>query len=62
MKCEICHKSPPKDNVSLFRINEFGVKGIWRCKTHLTFEQESNIDFDVKKIVEIIEQDNRNKN
>lgn len=61
MKCEICGKAPPKDDVALFRINEVGVPGIWRCRAHLTHDQEADIDSEVHKIVRIIEEDNRSR-
>lgn len=32
MKCEVCQRSPKQ--VPLFRVNEKGVLGRWRCKTH----------------------------
>lgn len=35
MKCEICGKGIP-DGVDLFRQNEKGVVGIWRCTEHNT--------------------------
>ncbi len=39
MKCEICgggcaEDSQPKVD-SLYRINKFGIDGVWRCKQHL---------------------------
>lgn len=58
MKCEICGQGPI-DGVSLFRVNEKGVIGIWRCKTDLTHEQEADLEMEVLSIVQIIEQDNR---
>lgn len=61
MKCEICHKGPPNDPVTLFRVNEKGVKGIWRCTEHLTRSQSTAVDPEVRKIVGIIEDDNRRK-
>ena len=58
MKCSICHKSPIEDNVALFRVNKFGIKGIWRCKSHLTKKQKSSINLEVKNIIDIIEKSN----
>ena len=36
MICEICGANPAHDSTKiLYRINEKGVKGIWRCQEHL---------------------------
>lgn len=59
IQCEVCGKGM-EEGATLYRVNETGVPGIWRCKPHLTFEQESSLDFDCKKIVEAIEEHNRN--
>lgn len=62
MKCEICGKGPmDPEMVGLTRVNEKGVKGIWRCKAHLTFEQEAAIDPEIKEITDMIESENRRK-
>jgi hypothetical protein len=61
MRCEICKRSAFVDGVTLHRVNELGVAGIWRCTAHLTHEQEAGIDSGVKQIVDIIEADNRSK-
>lgn len=55
MKCEICLKGPPIDDVVLFRVNEKGVKGIWRCSRHLTAEQANALDPEVVRITHIIQ-------
>lgn len=47
------------DGTTVYRVNEMGVRGIWRCKLHLTFDQEAAIDPEVKRITDIIEEDNR---
>lgn len=54
MKCEVCHRSPPQDLVTLHRVNEFGVVGIWRCDAHLTDEQRSGLDPKVIAITKAI--------
>ena len=51
LKCEICAKGP-KENVTLFRINEKGVPGIWRCVKHLNSIKP---DKEVVKIVNTIQ-------
>lgn len=60
MNCEIC-KRDISDGVSLHRVNEFGVKGVFRCPDHLTHDQEANLDPEVRDIVNIIKADNREK-
>ncbi len=63
MKCEICHKSPPNDNIALYRVNEFGVKGIWRCYADLTEDQKKNIDpIEHDIVTTIVEHNKFNKN
>ncbi len=54
MKCEICGKSPPNDRVTLWRINEKGVKGIWRCEEHLNADQSSKRDPELVRLDKII--------
>lgn len=54
MKCEICNKGP-MDGVSIHRVNEYGVAGIWRCEQHLTPEQAARLDPETIRIVKIIE-------
>jgi hypothetical protein len=54
IKCEICGKSP-SDGTALFRVNKTGIKGVWRCREHLTNKQLSDIDPETARIVSIIE-------
>jgi hypothetical protein len=49
-KCEVCNKSPME--TALFRINETGVDGIFRCKAH--YPRNQSIDPVVEDIVNII--------
>ena len=51
MKCEICGLGP-RNNVSIYRQNPYGDKGIWRCLKH----NEASVDPDVEKLVNILEQ------
>ena len=37
IRCEICGKGPA-ENVAVYRANEKGVKGIWRCAKHPSAE------------------------
>lgn len=50
MKCEICGKGM-EQGVTLFRVNELGVTGVWRCREHM----EKQPDPIVEDIVNIIE-------
>ena len=50
MKCEICGKGV-LDGVTLYRQNELGVKGIWRCTEH----NQQPVDKEVQELVDIIE-------
>jgi hypothetical protein len=55
MKCEICQRNVPVDGVTLFRVNQTGQKGVWRCKAHLTAKQRVVIDPVLKRVVKMIE-------
>lgn len=35
IECEICKRRPDGDGITVYRINEKGVPGIWRCEDHL---------------------------
>ena len=50
MKCEWCGKGPA-DGTSIFRVNEKGVDGIWRCEADLDRKPPD----DVYELVSIIE-------
>lgn len=55
IQCEVCGDGGPLRTV--YRVNQPGeMPARWRCKTHLTFEQEADIDPDVKAITDLIEQ------
>lgn len=56
LNCEVCKRGV--EEVSLHRVNEKGVPGIWRCQACLTHEQEAAQDPICRDIVNIIEQDN----
>jgi hypothetical protein len=32
--CEVCGQEPSNGGVTLFRVNEVGVRGVWRCRAH----------------------------
>lgn len=55
MRCEVCNRGPAPDagGVTVHRVNELGVSGIWRCKEHLTPEQMP--DEETLRLVEILE-------
>lgn len=61
MRCEVCNEGPLTTGVSLIRVNEFGVEGIWRCRKCATPEQLAKRDPETAKLVEIIEQDNQSR-
>jgi len=52
--CEICGKGPV-DGVTMWRVNEKGVPGIWRCRAHLTIEQADKQDPETVRLVNIID-------
>ena len=33
MRCAVCGKGP-MDGVTVYRVNEKGVKGVWACREH----------------------------
>jgi len=41
IRCEICGKGP-MDGVTVYRANEKGVAGIWRCAKHPCVESFAN--------------------
>lgn len=49
MTCEICGRGM-KEHVNLYRQNEKGVKGVWRCDDHNTLP----ISPEVQQIVEAL--------
>ena len=46
MECEVCHKSA-SEGVDLYRVNEKGISGLWRCLAHM----EKDPPADVRRIV-----------
>jgi hypothetical protein len=52
--CEIC-KQTINDGVTLWRVNEFGVKGVWRCAKCLSPQQLAVRDPEAVRITNIIE-------
>lgn len=56
MKCDICGKGP-LDGFTIFRVNEYGVPGIWRCREHMN----KPIDPEDDRLARIIEEDNERK-
>ena len=41
IRCEICNRGPMQ-GVTVYRANEKGVKGIWRCADHPCAESFAN--------------------
>jgi hypothetical protein len=33
--CKICNRNCPVDDVSLFRVNQYGIIGEWACQDHI---------------------------
>lgn len=56
MRCEVCNRGPAPEagSVAVYRVNELGVEGIWRCQEHLTPEQSAALDKEVVKLAHII--------
>lgn len=54
MICCICGKGPA-NGVSVFRINEKGVPGIWACEQHIRQTDGAPIDPDMRRLTNIIE-------
>jgi hypothetical protein len=50
MNCDICGLGSA-DGKTLFRVNVFGKKGIWRCYEHLTAKQSGAIDPEICRLV-----------
>ena len=53
MKCEWCGLGP-QDGTTVFRVNEKGVPGIWRCEKDLDHKPPD----DVVEVVAILESNN----
>lgn len=53
MQCVICKKGAP--DVSLFRINEKGVPGLWACAKHLKQTDAPPLDPEFAELVRILE-------
>lgn len=49
IQCEVCDKGP-QDGVTVYRTNEKGVAGIWRCAEH-----EGATDPETQEIIDAIE-------
>lgn len=47
-RCDTCDKSTVEDGVALFRMNETGIDGIWRCLPCL--DMTGAIPFDPESI------------
>jgi hypothetical protein len=46
--CEICQRTPARDGVTVYRVNEYGIAGIWRCEAHL----QTTVDADLRTLVD----------
>ena len=54
MKCQVCKKGAWGPGVVLHRMNETGVKGIWRCEDCMTRGEKMSVPEEVKDITDII--------
>jgi len=52
-KCCVCQKGP-EEGVSLYRINEKGVPGIWACMKHLK-QTGAPVDPELDELVRVLE-------
>ncbi len=52
--CVICKRTALADGVSLYRVNEYGIKGKWACGEHIHLFPEKQPDADVMTIVNAI--------
>ncbi len=57
-ECEVCHKSPVKDSIAVFRVNPKGEPGIFRCEACLAQPVSDPV---LRDIVHTIEDDNRGR-
>jgi hypothetical protein len=39
--CEVCKRSVEQHGITVYRVNETGISGIWRCKEHLDQPRDS---------------------
>ena len=57
MKCITCGKGMP-EGVDLFRLNEFGVTGIWACTEHYA-DMGKSIDPDLQLLIDAIHSEDK---
>ena len=53
MRCLFCNKGP-MDGVTIYRINEKGVEGIWACHKHIK-QTDVAVDPAIKELTDIID-------
>lgn len=60
MNCEICGLGP-REGVGIRRINETGVKGIWRCDDHFQLPPEAMVEdgSGMETVIQAVKQHNR---
>ena len=54
MHCSVCGKYPPRDPVTLWRVNPKGVPGIWHCNHCLTPSERRKLDPELVHLDDII--------
>ena len=61
MKCSVCGKAPPKDEVTLWRVNEKGVPGVWHCGECLSLKERRARDPELVDLTDLISGKSRTK-
>lgn len=59
IECEICGRSPQTTGDALYRANEKGVEGRWRCKFHLNTQAREIAESETGTLTRIIEEGGR---
>lgn len=52
--CEICHRSVEQDGITVYRVNEMGVPGRWRCLKDLDVPPDAETRAIVQDLEEVI--------
>ena len=53
IECCVCKKGPA-NGVPVYRINEYGIEGIWACSQHIKQTDAPPVPEDVRRIVRAI--------
>lgn len=55
MKCELCGRGPQTTGDAIYRANEKGVKGRWRCAFHLNDKARDIANSETGALTRLIE-------